>query len=126
MGRTPATPPVSRRLHMPTWLDWFHAALAKYPSPQAYYDEYKAYHAPLYDAVVRACPPPARLLEVGAGIGFSARALNERAYLVTCLEPDRDVAQLATTLSDGWAVARWFPYTLGQATVEETDQPFDV
>lgn len=118
---------------MPTWLDWFTEALAKYPSPQAYYDDYKAYHAPLYDAVVRACPPPARLLEVGAGIGWSARALAERGYAVTALEPDQAVWELYDEVDrkllalPPLAAGLWFmKFTLGQATVADIGQPFDV
>ena len=106
-----------------TWLQWFQRALNKYESPAAYYAEYKAYHAPLYDAVVRACPPPSTLLEVGAGIGLSAMALAEMGYLVDALEPDDEVRDLGVTvctqLPESQCSATFWAYSLGQATVQD-------
>jgi hypothetical protein len=109
---------------MKSWHAWFTAALAKYPTPDAYYAEYKAYHKPLYDAVVRTCPPPARLLEVGSALGFSSRSLSDLGYTVTELEPDEAMRTMADHV--GISRGRRFGITLGQATVAEDLGPHDV
>ncbi len=106
-----------------TWVEWFERGLARYGSWQAYSAAWCAYHAPLYDAIVRACPPPAALLELGCGIGCSASALAGRGYGVVGVDRDEAVLALAESLSEtGPPIA----FCLGDEYSPAADGPYDV
>ncbi len=53
------------------------------------------YAAPLAEAIRRAVPPPAHLLEVGCGAGFLSMYLHHLGYKVTAIDEDQDVLKLA-------------------------------
>src|SRR3954452_22329866 len=61
-------------------------------------------------AYVRAAlpPPPARVLEVGAGDGSLAQVLTRAGYAVTAIDPVGEAPVLAVTLDDFEAAPRSF------------------
>lgn len=88
------------------------------------YDDYLAQkevvteHGRFYERKLRAVMTPGRMLDVGSGAGFAAKAFAEAGWQVAGLEPNASMAEFATR--EGGVPTR-------HGTMEEfsTDEPFD-
>ena len=58
------------------------------------------FHEILYGMIRRYCPPPARILDVGCGPGFSALYLQSAGYDVTGVDSEQKLVQAARTLAN--------------------------
>ena len=81
-----------------TWPQWFRRQIAGYPTPEAYLHAAAQYAQPLVESIRRLYPPPAKLLEMGCGIGGSARAFAAAGYDVLAVDRDPDILELASRL----------------------------
>lgn len=57
------------------------------------------YAAPLVEAIRRAVPPPARVLEVGCGAAFLSIYLHHLGYRVTAIDEDPEVLEIAREIA---------------------------
>ncbi|MFI5339625.1 MAG: class I SAM-dependent methyltransferase [Candidatus Methylomirabilales bacterium] len=71
------------------------------------------YAAPLADAIRRAVPPSARILEVGCGAAFLSIYLHHLGYKVTAIDEDSEVLKLAREIAEFFHATP--PFTLGAA-----------
>ena len=58
------------------------------------------FHETLYGMIIRCCPPPARLLDVGSGPGWSAFYLAALGYDVTGIDNESSLVDLATSRAE--------------------------
>lgn len=68
------------------WMNFFDAHLNKYHSLLEYAAEHWQYHAPMFHHLRQVIPAPARLLEIGCGLGFSAIYLHGCGYEITAVD----------------------------------------
>jgi SAM-dependent methyltransferase len=54
-----------------------------------------AYSMPLYQEIKRCVPPPARVLEIGCGLGYSTVYLQECGYRAVGVDNDEDIVRVA-------------------------------
>lgn len=82
------------------WVEFFTKYMDRYPTIVAYASEHWHFNMPLYQRIRAILPPPARLLDVGCGPGFSAIYLAAWGYSVTAIDQDPKVVEIAKRTVD--------------------------
>ena len=82
------------------WVEYFVREKRKYHSIMEYAVEHWSYNASLYRKIKKLIPPPARILEVGCGIGFSSIYLSECGYQVVGIDNDDKIINEAKRIGE--------------------------
>lgn len=78
----------------PTWTDWYTKHRSKIGPSWLQSVEYMY---PVYSTIYKHYPPPATLLEIGCGMGDSARALAIMGYTVKAIDNNPDILSRASS-----------------------------
>jgi len=73
------------------WIEFLAAVQGRYGSLLAFASDWWLYNAPLVDRIQQAVPPPAKILEVGAGTGAISVLLAAKGYEVVGIDVDEAV-----------------------------------
>ena len=74
------------------WMQFFDEHLASYHGLLEYAVAHWNYNLPMFHHIQRVCPAPAKLLEVGCGLGVSAIYLQACGYQVTAVDNEPHIA----------------------------------
>ncbi len=77
------------------WVEYFTKGKTKYHSPLEYAVEHWDYNAPLYRRIKNLLSPPAKIMEVGCGLGFSSIYLSECGYEAVGIDNDSKIVDEA-------------------------------
>lgn len=73
------------------WIEYFAKGKNKYYSSLEYAIDHWSYNAPLYRRIKNLITPPAKILEVGCGLGFSSIYLSSCGYKMVGIDNDNQI-----------------------------------